>query len=156
MWTIFGRYVYQILNHCEFILYHYIQIGCFNCKVVILFAWFTSVLEANCMFLVVSSSFPHSEIRKRRGNEWNAQESFVYISVFTMGWRVMKCAMCLSWSAPKVDMLVTTFNYVYCMIEQCYDSYLLWRLIIYRVLPTHKWKFFCMSTKRWVETCKWN
>ena len=38
--------------------------GCFNCKVVILFAWFTSVLEANCMSLV-SSFFPHSGVRKR-------------------------------------------------------------------------------------------
>ena len=40
-----------------------------DCKVGILFAWFTSILEANCMFLVVSSRFPHSGMRKTGGND---------------------------------------------------------------------------------------
>ena len=45
--------------------------GCFNCKVVILLAWFTSVLEANCMF-VVSSSFPNSGVKKGGGTDKKA------------------------------------------------------------------------------------
>ena len=44
------------------------QTSCFSSRVVTMVAWFTVVVEANCMRQPVSLVFPHLGIRKRGGN----------------------------------------------------------------------------------------
>ena len=44
------------------------QISCLNSRVVTMVAWFTMVVEANCIRQPASLLFSHSGIRKRGGN----------------------------------------------------------------------------------------
>ena len=48
-----GVYSACSLHRDHYILYE-LQIGCFNCKVVILFAWFTSVLHCKNKVVILA------------------------------------------------------------------------------------------------------